>query len=59
MMTEKKDVTERSQSSDQREQALSLIEDALSRLRFGVISLTVHDGKLVQFDVTERKRFSA
>jgi hypothetical protein len=32
--------------------------DALARLRFGAIQLTVHEGKLVQIDVTERKRFT-
>lgn len=32
--------------------------DALAKLKFGAIQLTVHDGKLVQVDVTERKRFS-
>lgn len=32
--------------------------DALAKLRFGAIQLTVHEGKLVQVDVTERKRFS-
>lgn len=32
--------------------------EALQRLRFGVIQLTVHDGKLMQVDVTERRRFS-
>lgn len=31
--------------------------EALGRLRFGVIQLTVHDGKLMQVDVTERRRF--
>lgn len=31
--------------------------EALERLRFGVIQLTVHDGKLMQVDVTERRRF--
>ena len=30
----------------------------ISRLRYGAITLTVHDGKLVQMDVTERQRFS-
>jgi hypothetical protein len=38
---------------------LNLIRDALSRLRFGSIQLTVHEGKLVQIDVTERTRLSA
>jgi hypothetical protein len=32
--------------------------NALDQLKFGAIQLTVHDGKLVQIDVTERKRFS-
>ncbi|WP_103099272.1 YezD family protein [Novosphingobium guangzhouense] len=32
--------------------------EALQRLRFGVIQLTVHDGKLMQVDVTERRRFN-
>lgn len=31
--------------------------EALQNLRFGVIQLTVHDGKLMQVDVTERRRF--
>ncbi len=33
------------------------IAEALAALRFGAIQLTVHDGKLVQMDVTERRRF--
>jgi hypothetical protein len=32
--------------------------DALAKLRFGAIELTVHEGKLVQIDVTERRRFT-
>ncbi len=32
--------------------------DALAKLKFGAIQLTVHEGKLVQVDVTERKRFT-
>ncbi|MEC7954016.1 MAG: YezD family protein [Pseudomonadota bacterium] len=30
----------------------------MDRLRFGVIQLTVHDGKLVQLEITEKRRFS-
>jgi hypothetical protein len=37
---------------------LSAVADALSRLRYGAVHLTVHDGKVVQLDVTERQRFS-
>lgn len=38
--------------------ALSLIAEALDRLRFGDIRLTVHEGRLVQIDVTERTRLT-
>ena len=37
--------------------ARGILLDALAKLRFGAIQLTVHEGKLVQVDVTERKRF--
>lgn len=37
---------------------LRVVVEALERLRFGVIQLTVHDGKLMQVDVTERRRFT-
>ena len=36
---------------------LDAVAEALSRLRYGAIQLTVHDGRLVQLDVTERRRF--
>lgn len=38
--------------------ALAHVVEALGRLRFGDIRLTVHEGRLVQVDVTERTRFS-
>lgn len=37
---------------------LESVMEALGRIRFGAIQLTVHDGRLVQVDVTERRRFS-
>jgi hypothetical protein len=37
---------------------LRIIAEALERLRYGVIQLTVHDGRLMQVDVTERRRFT-
>jgi hypothetical protein len=37
---------------------LRVVSEALGRLRYGVIQLTVHDGKLMQVDVTERRRFA-
>jgi hypothetical protein len=39
-------------------EALALVSEALSRLRYGAIQLTVHDGKVMQIDVTERKRLT-
>jgi hypothetical protein len=38
--------------------ALDVVSEALARLRFGAINLVVHDGKVVQIDVTEKKRLS-
>lgn len=40
-------------------EALAIVDEALSRLRYGTIQLTVHDGRVMQIDVTERKRLSA
>lgn len=42
---------------DQRERALVAINEALDGLRYGTIILTVHDSKVVQLEVTEKKRF--
>jgi hypothetical protein len=38
--------------------ALSAIEEAIAKLRYGTVVLTVHEGRLVQMDVTEKHRFS-
>lgn len=38
------------------EESLSSVRDALSGLKFGNVSLTVHEGRVVQIDVTEKKR---
>jgi hypothetical protein len=37
---------------------LQIVAEALERLRYGVIQLTVHNGKLMQVDVTERRRLA-
>ena len=39
------------------ELAVGHVLEALEHLHYGSIQLTVHDGKLVQVDVTERRRF--
>ena len=36
---------------------LEAVSEAISRLRFGGIELTVHDGHVVQLEVRERQRF--
>lgn len=38
--------------------ALRAAAEAIERLRYGVVQLTVHDGRVVQLDVTERQRFT-
>ena len=38
--------------------ALDALAEAISRLRYGAIELTVHDGRVVQLEVTERQRFT-
>lgn len=37
--------------------ALAAIRESLGRLRFGSIAVTVHDGRVVQLDITEKRRF--
>lgn len=36
---------------------LAALQAALARRRFGVVQLIVHDGRIVQLDVTEKQRF--
>ncbi|HKX78900.1 MAG TPA: YezD family protein [Novosphingobium sp.] len=38
------------------EESISSVRDALAGLKFGNVSLTVHEGRVVQIDVTEKKR---
>lgn len=38
---------------------LEAVAAALQSMRYGMIQLTVHDGKLVQLDITERRRFAS
>lgn len=43
---------------DRASRAIQTVLDALRTLRFGTIQLTIHEGRLVQVDVTERSRFT-
>ncbi len=38
--------------------ALATIRDCLENVRFGSIALTIHDGRIVQLEVTEKKRLA-
>lgn len=45
-------------ASDGLNESLESIRHALERLRFGSITVTVHEGRVVQIDVTEKRRFT-
>lgn len=38
------------------EESLVSVREALAGLKFGNVSLTVHEGRVVQIDVTEKRR---
>ncbi len=40
------------------EEALAAIRDCLERVRFGTIAVTIHEGRVVQLDVTEKRRLA-
>ncbi len=39
------------------DEGIATVRDALAGLAFGNLLLTVHEGRVVQIDITERKRF--
>lgn len=41
------------------EETLQTIRDVLQKLHYGSISLTVHDERVVQLDITEKKRLTS
>jgi len=44
---------------DHHASALALVRQALEKLKFGAVHLTVHEGRLVQIEVTEKTRLTA
>ena len=38
------------------EESIASLREALAGLKFGSVTLTVHEGRVVQIDVTEKKR---
>ncbi|MBB6124746.1 YezD family protein [Sphingobium subterraneum] len=41
------------------EESLANVREALSNIRYGTVSLTVHEGRVTQIDITEKKRLKA
>lgn len=41
------------------DQAIAALRETLTRLRYGAITLTVHDGRIAQLEITEKRRFDA
>lgn len=40
------------------ETSIANVREALAGLKYGNVSLTVHDGRVVQIDVTEKRRLT-
>ena len=40
------------------EESLASVREALNGLKYGNVLLTVHEGRVVQIDVTEKKRLN-
>lgn len=38
------------------QESIASVREALAGLKYGNVSLTVHEGRVVQIDVTEKKR---
>ena len=38
------------------EESIASVREALAGLKYGNVSLTVHEGRVVQIDVTEKRR---
>ncbi len=57
-MSENTDAASKQAAANPNEQALSELASALGGLKYGHVALTVHEGRVVQLDVTEKKRFT-
>lgn len=45
--------------ASQIEESLEKVREALFALRFGSVAIMVHEGRIVQIDVTEKKRLTS
>ena len=55
-MISKTDHPQPSEAQRLLDESIASVREALLGLKFGNVSLTVHEGRVVQIDVTERKR---
>jgi hypothetical protein len=58
MEDEMPDATGRS-DTDLPSEVIGLIRQGLAGVRFGSLALTIHEGKITQLEITEKKRFAA
>lgn len=45
--------------ADPIEPAVAAFREALARLRYGTVAVTVHDARVVQIEITEKRRFGS
>lgn len=57
-MTNKEEARFKSREEQTDADPLHFVREALGKLRFGGVQLTVHEGKLIQVEVTEKHRFT-
>ena len=55
-MTDDSTPTSAQTAVGQFEQTLADVRAALANLKYGSVNVTVHEGRIVQIDVTEKKR---
>lgn len=45
-------------STDATEAAVAAFREALAKVRYGTIAVTVHDARVVQLEITEKRRLT-
>ena len=48
----------RSPADPPADRVLALIREQIDRIRFGSIALSIHDGRVVQLEIVEKKRLT-
>ena len=50
---------QRAEPSHAVDEILKVVRETIDTIRFGTITLTLHEGRLTQLDVTEKRRFGS